>query len=509
MAEASPAAAAGSGGQQETAVMPHVIPADHSMADKVDAEYDAVDIPFEISDESFPVPARCADDLTAANGCSHSDLWHPGKALDVAYITWNMAQKPPLPDEVCDFCVRPNAHIVVVSTQENGPYIGLNTQHSKWLKLLESVCLRGNYSMIAQQSLWAVHLVVFARSRDVAMYIREVHVGVQKTGTLAGHMGNKGGVGIALTISLRQSTAARALGQARSKERSSFDHHHDGKRDGENEFSPRSGSEEDGITKGIVPSEKTVDPSRAGGTRSPRCLPELTFLFIGTHLTAHQENVQKRNSDYCSIVSRLPVGTFGPYGFKFAATMRELQHPLNAPSGGDAQLLLTRDVTEEFDFCFFGGDLNYRIGGSKRAIEFIVLHRKELRSVLTHNDQLISEMRKGVVFHGFEEGQLHFRPTYKYHMEGEVTQEEYDYKPKKPRMPAYCDRILLKRRACTHQLHPVMQMLYTDCPNVRTSDHRPVVGMWRIETIMFLDGEDGDDSPAYIPQRGCCAGDRH
>ena len=92
----------------------------------------------------------------------------------------------------------------------------------------------------------------------------------------------------------------------------------------------------------------------------------------------------------------LSVGSKGPYA-KYARK--------SAASCTD------RDATEEYDICFFGGDLNYRIIGTKGGIESIIDHHVGLRAVLAANDQLTIEKQRGRIFHHFSEGPLMFRPT--------------------------------------------------------------------------------------------------
>jgi hypothetical protein len=522
-----------------------------------------VHVPFEIDDETFPVPARCCDEVDSTDHAG--GLWAPGLPLMISYVTWNMAQARPAPQEVADFCVRPNAHLVVVCTQENGPYVGLNTQHEEWEQLIEDVCLQGKYVRVATKSLWAIHLGVYARQHDVAHYVREVQVGVQKTGAGKGALGNKGGAAIGLTLSLRQSTMHRALeslASLRNRQVSSpaeddtvvlasslVDAYTAGAlqeadRAQQNDaaanssgqlFSPSEGGAQRNITGAsasptsanrfsrFISSLKTTD----GASGVPA---EITLLLVGTHLTAHQHNTEARNRDYHSIIRELPVGTLGAYRSKFLRALRfvdsvESRRGDNVPNSAvsaksgtaaqieaaDRQILSptdippTRDASNEFDICLFGGDLNYRLNGSWRAIEFIINHRKTLRSVLVHNDQLIANMNQGKVFCGFREGQLHFRPTYKYELIHGVTQDEYAFSHKNPRMPSYCDRVLIRSRKETSQYFPAQQVLYTDCPEVRTSDHRPVVSLWRVETTLTLDGVGGDDSPAEANNVASCA----
>lgn len=535
-----------------------------------------VNVPFEIDDETFPVPARCSDEVDSTDHHA-GGLWAPGKPLIMSYITWNMAQLPPSPQEVADFCVRPNAHIVVVCTQENGPYVGLNTQHLEWEQLIATVCLQGKYERVATKSLWAIHLGVYARGHDVATYVREVHVGTQKTGAVKGTLGNKGGVAVALTVSLRQSTMHRALEALASKGRRVSSSAETVPEDDKaalagslvDAYSAGAMHEEDAQQKNEMfsPAENRASPQAPAAAQarssnefsqfvaslktaqvSDGVPAEITLLLIGTHLTAHQHNTEARNRDYHNIIRELPVGTRGVYRSKFLRMLRMTdesaagwtsgltrnrkqassqaadgpsdrvvttvvtdpgvsQKPL--PPEDDEHLLSStdppRDVSNEFDVCLFGGDLNYRLNGSWRAIEFIINHRKSLRSVLVHNDQLVANMNQGKVFCGFWEGQLHFRPTYKYALVNGVAQNDYAFSHKNPRMPSYCDRVLIRSRRETEQYFAPRQVLYTDCPEVRTSDHRPVVSLWQIETTLVLDGVAGDDTPAEPIAASSCA----
>jgi hypothetical protein len=378
----------------------------------------------------------------------------------------------------------PNAHIIAVATQENGPYVGLSTRHKEWEKLLEEVCLERRYTKIAAISLWAVHLIVFARTRDVAKYVRHAHVGSVKTGVM-GIMGDKGGVAVGFSVSMRRSTAltvARRIGEKADEEKPAVvpvEPPH------LQPITPSAADKLVGLTASFL--------DEAGSRRAPdgKEPPELSFLFIGAHLTAHQHNVTSRNQDYQSIVQRLPLGTKGPYAGSFdSVRCPRTQAPSNADPDAPSNC---RDVTTEFDVCFFGGDLNYRINGTKSAIEYIVERKRDLRSVLSDNDQLIKEMRKGAVFHDFQEGPLRFRPTYKFHVVNGLAMDRYDLSTKNPRLPAYCDRILWKTPRHDSKVSAVVsENLYTDVTGVHSSDHRPVVAMFTVETYIHSDGNADD-----------------
>ena len=130
-----------------------------------------------------------------------------------------------------------------------------------------------------QQTMWAIHLAVFVRTRDVAPYVRNVHVDTQRTGALKGLCGNKGGVAVALSLSMKHQNMPQ--------------------------FSPREDSRDD--PQVAAPAWRDVQSSRS----------HLSLLFVGSHLTAHQHNVAKRNLDYLNIVKHMKVGSQGPYAEHF------------------------------------------------------------------------------------------------------------------------------------------------------------------------------------------------
>ncbi|XP_007945225.1 phosphatidylinositol polyphosphate 5-phosphatase type IV [Orycteropus afer afer] len=77
----------------------------------------------------------------------------------------------------------------------------------------------------------------------------------------------------------------------------------------------------------------------------------------------------------------------------------------------------------------------------------------------------------GTVFKGFREPDIHFLPSYKF----DIGKDTYD-STSKQRTPSYTDRVMYRSR---HQddIYPVR---YSSCPSIRTSDHRPVYGLFRV-----------------------------
>jgi hypothetical protein len=161
-----------------------------------------------------------------------------------------------------------------------------------------------------------------------------------------------------------------------------------------------------------------------------------SFLFIGSHLAAHQEKVSDRNSDYREIIN----------GIK----------PLNGQY----------DATNETQYVFWMGDLNYRLDIDRpQAIAMIQKGRLE---ELYQHDQLAKERKEGKVFCGFNEAKIVFNPTYKYE------RGNRNYTEEKQRVPSWCDRILWK----SHPDSKVTCLTYECADDVMTSDHSPVYAIF-------------------------------
>ncbi|XP_035710948.1 type II inositol 1,4,5-trisphosphate 5-phosphatase isoform X3 [Folsomia candida] len=164
-------------------------------------------------------------------------------------------------------------------------------------------------------------------------------------------------------------------------------------------------------------------------------LHETSICFVNCHLAAHVEEYQRRNQDYQQITSRL---------FFYLA---------------DGDIKYVKDHDQVFMF----GDLNYRINSSTmEADRAKAIIEKEKYSLILEHDQLRDQMRLGNVFQGFTEGNLNFRPTYKY----DTGTDNWD-SSEKNRSPAWCDRILYKG-------DNVIQVDYTSQFQYKLSDHKPI-----------------------------------
>lgn len=160
-----------------------------------------------------------------------------------------------------------------------------------------------------------------------------------------------------------------------------------------------------------------------------------SFCFVNTHLSAGASNIDERRHDYNNIY-------------------RNITFPRSK-------------TIPHHDSLFWLGDLNYRITLTNDEV------RRELRAQkdgyidrLLQYDQLTQEINEGVVFQGFKEPTLQFRPTYKY----DYGTDNYDTS-EKARTPSWTDRIIYKGE----NLHP---LAYSDAP-LRISDHKPVYAAYK------------------------------
>lgn len=333
--------------------------------------------------------------------------------------TWNMHGKDP-PEDLSPWLGggEDRYDLYVVGTQEACRSIEMSLllpSKAKWeMKLRET--LGDGYVCVATNTLAAIHLALFAR-RSLMDSIGCVRTAQVATG-IANTLGNKGGVGISLTVG------------------------------------------------------------------------QTSLLLINSHLAAHQNAVDQRNSDYLRIDSQMSLR---PPSVLIAGERDSVAAPpLTSFKSVDSVEDLPVSSTA-FDVCIWLGDLNYRIQGNRAVVDKLLApatasrrmeadwqgeesHWRSMCEVLLANDQLNQERRAGHVFVGFEEAPITFRPTYKYDKDSDV----YDTS-EKCRIPAYTDRILFRSRKPGH----VRAIRYAACDALRTSDHRPVLAHL---VVMYKEG---------------------
>ncbi|XP_063791929.1 phosphatidylinositol polyphosphate 5-phosphatase type IV [Pseudophryne corroboree] len=177
-----------------------------------------------------------------------------------------------------------------------------------------------------------------------------------------------------------------------------------------------------------------------------------SFLFITSHFTSGDGKVSERIFDYKKIKESLAL-------------------PRNIPDTNPYRSS-PLDVTSRFDEVFWFGDFNFRLNKDRPGV-ISILGRKLERDVsgLLQYDQLLREMSHGSIFKGFEEATINFPPTYKF----DVGCDKYDSSSKE-RTPSYTDRVLYKSR---HK-GDIRVLKYDSCSEIKTSDHRPVFGLFEV-----------------------------
>lgn len=178
-----------------------------------------------------------------------------------------------------------------------------------------------------------------------------------------------------------------------------------------------------------------------------------SFLFITSHFTSGDGKVAERLLDYTRTVQALAL-------------------PRNVPDTNPYRSSAA-DVTTRFDEVFWFGDFNFRLSGGRTAVDTLLCQGLvvDVPALLQH-DQLIREMRKGSIFKGFQEPDIHFLPSYKF----DIGKDTYD-STSKQRTPSYTDRVLYRSR---HK-GDICPVSYSSCPGIKTSDHRPVYGLFRVK----------------------------
>lgn len=178
-----------------------------------------------------------------------------------------------------------------------------------------------------------------------------------------------------------------------------------------------------------------------------------SFLFITSHFTSGDGKVYERVLDYNKTIQALAL-------------------PRNLPDTNPYRSIPS-DVTTRFDHVFWFGDFNFRLSEDREVVEQILNQGQETDvSKLLQYDQLTKEMDNGSIFKGFQEPPIHFRPSYKF----DVGRDTYDTTSKQ-RTPSYTDRVIFRSR---HK-NDIQNVKYSSCLGVKTSDHRPVYGLFRVK----------------------------
>ncbi|CEQ39988.1 SPOSA6832_01559, partial [Sporobolomyces salmonicolor] len=186
-----------------------------------------------------------------------------------------------------------------------------------------------------------------------------------------------------------------------------------------------------------------------------------SWTFVTAHLAAHQNQVERRNRDWRSIVERLVFVD---------------------DEGRERQLYETGQL-------FVFGDLNYRISLTtpRKLPHHLLSHQiaslspstpSSFTSLLAH-DQLTQELKAGRTLQHLAEAPITFPPTYKFKV-GTVDQ----YKDFRKRVPGWCDRIL--HAAASEAEGDVQVETYSAEMGFTRSDHKPVTAIFSLPSSTAL-----------------------
>eukprot|EP00743_Colponemidia_sp_Colp-15_P005796 GILK01006231.1.p1 GENE.GILK01006231.1~~GILK01006231.1.p1 ORF type:complete len:1456 (+),score=327.18 GILK01006231.1:316-4368(+) len=179
-----------------------------------------------------------------------------------------------------------------------------------------------------------------------------------------------------------------------------------------------------------------------GGVAVSLRFHETSLCFISSHMAARAERLMDRRMNYQDLIKHLKMGR------------KEL------------------DVATQFDYCFWVGDLNYRIEGEFDSV-VEMCNRKDYNS-LRALDQLKREMDQKRVFFEFRESPIQFTPTYRWAKDGPT------FSKKRGQAPSYCDRVLWKPLPGNNGA----QTSYKAHHNVLGSDHRPVSATFTVDSLL-------------------------
>ena len=131
---------------------------------------------------------------------------------------------------------------------------------------------------------------------------------------------------------------------------------------------------------------------------------------------------------------------------------------------------------QNFDFIILMGDLNYRLNNLNIDMNLI---QKEPLKFLNY-DQLKNEINlKRINLLGFIEGEINFRPTFKYW--NNTSNFQYKDTHNIDQIPGWTDRILYKKKEVDSNRLVIKQEKYDSMHDIEMSDHKPVFSYFELK----------------------------
>ena len=168
----------------------------------------------------------------------------------------------------------------------------------------------------------------------------------------------------------------------------------------------------------------------------------LSIMIINCHLAAQQGRSEQRNIDFERCITQMSSNY------------------------------------QDFDFIILMGDLNYRLNN----LDIDMNRIKDEYLLFLNYDQLKNEKNlKRLNTLGFIEGEIYFRPTFKYW--NNTSNFQYIDTHDIDQAPAWTDRVLYKKKQISKNYLDVKQDKYDSMHNIEMSDHKPVFSYF---TLSFL-----------------------
>jgi len=209
-------------------------------------------------------------------------------------------------------------------------------------------------------------------------------------------------------------------------------------------------------------------------------------IFIRTNLI---NNVSKVKTNYVKTGANNLLGNKGAVGVSFNAFNISIMitncHLAALQDRSDQRNLdFERCVTQmnsnyqNFDFIVFMGDLNYRINNPNLDMNLI---QKDHLQFLDNDQMKIEINSKRLNLLGFTEGEINFKPTFKYW--NNTSNFQYIDTHNIDQVPGWTDRILykIKEKERESSLLDVKQEKYDSMHDIEMSDHKPVFSYFTLK----------------------------
>lgn len=312
----------------------------------------------------------------------------------IRIVTWNQeAKDTPTPEEVRNilFPCR-KYHIIAVGTQECENTFAksiITPSKVKWETTLEEA-LGTEYDVVRSHSLQALHIILFAH-KSIGHLLTKVRSRAVPTG-IGDTLGNKGGIGIAVTIG--ESTFLFVNMHLSA-------HQH---------ATERRTREFYKICNGLATriwkrdSEMTSVVSSTSGSSSANYDDDHGISNSINDEDDMHDNLLDDEDIIRDTTVRMPL--LQPSKITQYSDNEHNNHPT------------TNQLVDAFDHVFIFGDLNFRINGTREVIDGML--ESHMHAALLCNDQLTMLLQFNRMFVGLDEGPMNFFPTYKFdHNSGE------------------------------------------------------------------------------------------